>query len=204
MWSLTSRWTAFWRILNGIRGSFLKWSVGRPKRYLGMIHAPRRAARNVRVGDVGGLHRDVHRRVAHAEHDDVLALEDRGLDVLVGVQLRAGEAVCAREGRLGPARVPVVAVGDEDDVVLAHLAVVGLDRVDAVGAARHRLHARVEEDVVAEAEVVDVGVEVRGDLRVMRVVGVVGRHREVRVGHAVARGVDVQVAVGGRRAVAVA
>jgi hypothetical protein len=72
-----------------------------------------------------------------------------------------------------------------------------------VDAARHRLHARVEEDVIAEAEVVDVGVEVRGDLRVVRVVGVVGRHREVRVGHAIARRVDVQVAVGGRRAVAV-
>src|SRR5205823_6119312 len=56
----------------------------------------------------------------------------------------------------------------------------------------------------SEAEVVDVGVEVGGDLRVVGEVGVVGGHRVVGVGHALARGVDVQRAVGGRQAVLVA
>ena len=36
------------RSLTGSRGSFGSWSTGRPKRYFGRIHAPRRAARNVR------------------------------------------------------------------------------------------------------------------------------------------------------------
>ena len=62
---------------------------------------------------------DVHGGVAHAEHDDRLVAEEAGVlaGVVVRVDLRAGEAVLARERRLGPARVPVVAVGDEQRVV---------------------------------------------------------------------------------------
>ena len=58
-------------------------------------------------------------------------------------------------------------------------------------------------DQLAQAEVVDVFVEVRCDLRVVGEVRVGGRHREVRVLHARARGVDEQVAVGGGHAVGV-
>ncbi len=63
-------------------------------------------------GDVGGLDGDVHGGVAHAEDDDVAVGEERVVDVGVGVQLLAGEGVGAGEGGFGPARVPVVAVGD--------------------------------------------------------------------------------------------
>ena len=46
------------------------------------------ARRQIGVGGhIGGLDGDVHRRVAHAEHDDVLAREDRIVHVGVGVQL---------------------------------------------------------------------------------------------------------------------
>ena len=51
---------------------------------------------------------------------------------------------------------------------------------------------------------VDVVVEVARDVRVVREVGIRLRHREVRVLHALARGVDVQRAVGRRHPVAVA
>ncbi len=45
-WAMTMRSMTRWRIGHGMRGSFLStWSIGRPKTYLGRIHAPRRAAR---------------------------------------------------------------------------------------------------------------------------------------------------------------
>ena len=153
---------------------------------------------------VAGVHRDVHRAVAHAEHDDPLAVELALVLVVVGVDLLDLRAVGAGEGGLGPAHVPVVAVGDEHRVVAVGLAGVGAQRVDAVGVALDVLDAGLEADAVAEAEVVDVAVEVRGDLRVVREVRVVGRHREVRVLHALARRVDVQRAVGAAHRVLVA
>ena len=155
-------------------------------------------------GDVGGLDGDVHGAVAHAEDDDVLAGEERVVDVGVGVHLLAGERVGAGEGRFGPARVPVVAVGDEQRVVGARLAAVERDLPGAVLAAVGVLDAGLEVDVRAQAEVVDVVVEVLADVGVVGEVGIGGGHREVRVVHALARDVDEQVAVGGRHPVAVA
>ena len=119
------------------------------------------------------------------------------------MHLLARERVRARERRFGPARVPVVAVGDEQRVVAARLAAVELDRPDAVLVACGVLDAGLEGDLLAQAEVVDVVVEVGRDLRVVGEVRIGLRHREVRVLHARARGVDEQVAVGGRHAVAV-
>ncbi len=66
------------------------------------------------------------------------------------------------------------------------------------------LDAGVEGDVGAQAEVVEVVVEVLADVGVVGEVGVGGGHGEVGVGHALARDVDEQVAVGGGHAVAVA
>ena len=77
------------------------------------------------------------------------------------------------------------------------------DLPDAVGAPRGALDAGLEADAVAHAEVVDVVVEVLRDVGVVREVGIGLRHREVRVLHALARGVDVQRAVGGRHPVGV-
>ena len=156
------------------------------------------------LGDVGGLDRDVHRAVAHPEDQRAPAGEEVAVAVVVGVDLRAGERLVAGEHRLRPARVPVVAVGDDERVEALDRPVRELEVPDAVRAAAGVRDGRLEADRVADAEVVDVGVEVRRDLRVVRVVGIAPRHREVRELHPVARGVDVQPAVGGRHPVAVA
>ncbi len=120
------------------------------------------------------------------------------------MQLLALERVATREGRFRPARVPVMAVGDEQRVVAARLAALEPQRPDAVLVARGVLDPRLEDDLIAEAEMVDVVVEVRRDLRVMGEVRIGLRHREVRVLHPLARGVDEQVAVGRRHPVLVA
>ena len=60
-----------------------------------------------------------HGRVADPEHQHPLAAQHVGLAVVVGVDLLAVELVRARERRLGPARVPVVAVGDQHRAVAA-------------------------------------------------------------------------------------
>jgi hypothetical protein len=98
----------------------------------------------------------------------------------------------------------VVAVGHEQRVEALGRAVVERQLPGAVAQAPSPAHERLEADAVAEAEVVDVGVEVAGDLRVVRVVRIGLGHREVRVLHPVARGVDVQLPVGRRHAVAIA
>src|SRR5207248_8684581 len=82
------------------------------------------------VGDVGGVDGDVHRAVAHAEDHDPLAAQLLGVGVVVRVHLAPVEP--AGEGGLGPARIPVVAVGHEHGVVAARLAALELDLPDAV------------------------------------------------------------------------
>ena len=156
------------------------------------------------LGGLRGLDRDVHRRVAHAEHDDALAGEERRVvaEVVVRVHLDALEDVHALEGRpaAGPSggRWRPAARGSRavSPVSSAHppAALVRLRVLDA----------GVERDPLAQAEVVDVGVEVGRDLGVVREVRIVGRHREVRVGHPVAARVDVQRAVGRGHPVGVA
>ena len=153
---------------------------------------------------VGGIDGDVHRRVAHAEDDDVLAGDLGLLLVVVGVHLLAGEVLAARKRRLRPARVPVMPVGDDHGVVGRRLAVAGADLEPPVGQALDVLDPDPEPDPVAEAEVVDVVVEVLGDVVVTGEVGIGLRHREVRELHALAGGVDVQRSVGGRDPVVVA
>ena len=66
------------------------------------------------------------------------------------------------------------------------------------------LDPRIERDLLAQAEVIDVAVEVLLDVGVMREVRIAARHREIGVGHALARDVDEQVPVGGRHPVAIA
>ena len=158
-----------------------------------------------RSGREARLHRDVHRRVAHPEDDHApVAEEGRILSrVVVRVDLEAGEPVAAREPGLRPARIPVVAVGDDQRVVAPAAAVVEDDLPGAVGGRGGAIDAGLEADPVAEAEVVDVGVEVLRDLRVMGEVGIRRRHREVGELHPGARRVDVQRAVRRRHPVAV-
>ena len=68
---------------------------------------------------VGGVHGDVHRGVAHPHHDHPPAGELARFLVVVGVDLLAVEG--ARDRGLRPARKPVVAVGDEQRVVVTDL-----------------------------------------------------------------------------------
>ncbi len=92
------------------------------------------------------------------------------------MQLGPLERIGTGKDRFGPARVPVVAVGHEQGVVLAYVAltVPALDRhlPHAVRASSGVLDARLEGDVLAQAEVVDVVVEVLLDVRVMGEVGI--------------------------------
>jgi len=78
------------------------------------------------AGDERRLDRDVHGGVAHAEHDDGLAAELLGVlpGVLVRVQLLSGEPLVPRKRRLGPARIPVMPVRDDQRVVRAFSATV--------------------------------------------------------------------------------
>ena len=158
-----------------------------------------------RTRDPGGLHGDVGRRVADPQHHHPLAGEHLGRAVVVGMQLLAREL--ARERRLRPARVPVVAVGDDHVVVVPRpdLVVVSGARGDVVARAlgRHARHLGPEGDPRPQPEVVDELVEVRRDLPMARVVGKVGRHRVGGVLHRIARGVDVQRLVRRRHAVVV-
>jgi hypothetical protein len=160
------------------------------------------------------LDRDVGGRVADPEHQHPLASEDVGGLVVVSVQLLALELVLARKRRFGPAGVPVMPIGDEHRPV--NRRILG-PRVTLAPAdppepcplpvpLPHRLdpgHLGAKPDPVAEAEVIDVGVEVPGDLEVVGVVGIVLGHREGRVGHRPPRGVDVQRAIRRRHPVVV-
>ena len=152
------------------------------------------------LADPRGLDGDVDRRVADPEDEDALADQDVGLAVVVDVDLLARELLRAGEGRFGPARVPVVAVGDEDGAVALRAPLAGgiLEGDLPLPVDGHRRdHFGAEGDPLAQAEALDVVVEVLGDLPVAGVVGVVGRHREGAVGHQLAGAVDVQRAVGG-------
>jgi hypothetical protein len=132
----------------------------------------------------------------HPQDDHALVREDRVVHVGVGMELEPREGVGAGEGWFWPAWQPVVTVGDEQRVVSAALAGVELDRPRAVLATCGVLHAGLERDPLAKAEVIDVFLEVRRYLRVVGEVRIGVGHREVRVLHPRARGVDEQVAVG--------
>jgi hypothetical protein len=154
--------------------------------------------------DTRGLHRDVGRRVADAEHEHVPVDEALvGLAVEVGVELIAGEALLAGEGRRGKLRIPMVPVGDHDRVIGESTAVVERHSPAAVALGGDERDIRAKADPIAKAEVVDVVVEVTGDLAVVGVVRKVLRHRIARLLHHLAGGVDEQRAVGGRQPVVV-
>ena len=118
---------------------------------------------------------------------------------------RPSNASLPGNARLGPARVPVVAVGDEQHVVARACTPASSVSSQPPSARSSARAIGVSKRILSrKPKRVDVGVEVRRDLRVVREVRVRPRHREVRELHAVARRVDVQVAVGGRHPVAVA
>ena len=153
---------------------------------------------------VGGLDGDVHRGVARADDEDVAILELVAGAVVVGMDLLARER--ARVAGLGPAGIPVVAVGDHHRVIGAGMRpdrAVGRHQPAAGRVGLDPRHPRVEGDRVPEPEVVDVGLEVGLDLVVAGVGRIVRRHREVGERHARARGVDLEGLVAGGLAVGV-
>ena len=168
-----------------------------PHREVGLARVPRR------------LHGDVGRGVADPQHHDRLAREELRRAVVVRMDLLAREVLAAGEGRLRPARVPVVTVGDQDVVVVSGLDGPGIlarsdrDVPAATLGLRHLGHLGPEGDGVAQPEVVHEVVEVAGDLPVARIVGQARRHRPRGVLHRLAGGVDVQRAVGRADAVVV-
>ena len=157
-------------------------------------------------GDPRGLDGDVDRGVADPEHQHPLADQHLGLAVVVGVELFPLELLGAGEGRLGPARVPVVPIGDENGPVAGGLPVaVGVldGHLPVVAGRLDRDHLGAEADLLGQAEALGVVVEVLGDVLMAGVVRVVLRHRECLVGHELAGAVDVQGAVSGGLAVVV-
>jgi hypothetical protein len=93
---------------------------------------------------------------------------------------------------LGPLRVPVVAVGDDERVVLLRIAASGGDLPDAV-VAPPRLHDRgLEADMRVQAEVLGVVAEVTVNLSVAGIGGNIFRHGIVPVFHHARVGIDVQ------------
>ena len=105
------RWTASGRRLRERPAPARRWAW--TPTYFGTIQAPRRIARKVAVRVPRSLDGQVGGRVADPEHHDPLAAHHVGLLVGVDVDLLALERVLPLECRLGPARVPVVAVRDD-------------------------------------------------------------------------------------------
>ena len=67
-------------------------------------------------GPLGELRGDIHGRIAHAHHDDVLAAHIHRIEgIAVGVGVEGGAVEMA--GKVRQARIPVVAVADEEDVI---------------------------------------------------------------------------------------
>ena len=144
------------------------------------------------VGDLRAVGGHVTGRVADAEHQHPLAGVGLRLPVVVRVELLAGEGIGPGEGRGRQPRVPVVAVRHQHGVVPAGalFAAVAMPRGNvprAVGATLDPGDLGAELDVLAEAEVLDVVVEVGGDGSVAKIVRVVARHFERGVLHAVPR-----------------
>ena len=149
-------------------------------------------SRDALARELGG---DVHGAVADPDHQHALAVHVErvgGAEVVVGVDRLAVEA--AREVRV--ARVPVVAVADDQEVELLRGAVLERDPPAALGLALGALDRGLEADPVAQRERVGVAPQVLLDLGVVGVVRVVLAHRHVAEADAVAGGVDVQRLVG--------
>ncbi len=152
------------------------------------------------VGDPRGLDRDVDRGVADPKHQNPLALQHIGLAVVMHVHLLAGELLRAGKGRFGPARVPVVAVGNEHGSVANGLPLpIGIRNRD-LPLPVSRLDAHnfgPKPNLVRQPEVLDVVVEISSNLEVARVIGVVIGHRKRLERHQLPRAVDVQRAIRG-------
>ena len=165
--------------------------------------APRRDEQLLRDRLLRQLGGDIHRRIAHADHEHaspthVMRLERRQIGM--GMHLDAVERAreirgctdpsdgrCRRTARHRSRVSPF-------DSATCHSA--SLPRT-----ARFTLVFSVMS--FAQAEAVDIGVEIVGDLRMVRIVGIIRRNRKILELHAMLRGVDVQRLVAGAAAVGI-
>ena len=86
-----------------------------------------------------------------------------------------------------PAWVPMVAIGDDKCVIEAVLAIRQADLPAVVGKLLGRGDIGVEADLRTQIELVDIGLEIAGHLRMMRKVGEIPRHREIAESAAIPR-----------------
>ena len=138
---------------------------------------------------------DVDRAVADPHDEHALSMEIQGgtrVDILVGVDLGPVEG----SGEVGVARVPMVAITDEQRIEVLLAAVAERDAPPSPGPALGSLDARVETDTVAQRERVGVIAKPLEDMRVVRIVRIAIRHRKIAEGDRRLGYVDVQRAVG--------
>ena len=174
-------------------------SAGLPSMYFGSTHTPRRIEMNS-LSAIGRWESSEEMSIAELPVPTTITVLPRksyGVErvaVVVGVDRYPSNV----PGYVGHARVPVVAVGDDQRVVAPRLTGRQRHRPPAAGERRASVTRGVERDRLAQAEVVDVVVEVLQELGVVREVGPVARHRVVLERQPPLGGVDVQRLVAGR------
>ena len=115
------------------------------------------------------------------------------------MDLRAAEAA----GIFGNARGPVMAIGNAQSVIVLHLAGRERDGPAATRLALRLFNPGVEADMLPQAEVIDVIVEVAQQQRMVRIVRPIGRHRIVLKGQPPLGCVDVQALIAGAHPVGI-
>ena len=148
------------------------------------------------VGEVGG---DVHRAVAHPDHQHPPAAEVLGGAVLERVQLLPAEV--ARVGRIRPLGHVVVPVGHHEGVGALALAALQLQLPSAAVERTRVAHACARSDPLAQPEAVDVALEVAAHRVAAGVVRRARRHRQLGELGPRPAGDQVQGAIGGGRPV---
>jgi hypothetical protein len=96
----------------------------------------------------------------------------------------------------------MVAIGDDKCVIEAALAIRQTDLPAVVGKPAGRDDFGVEADSGAQTELVDIGFEVAGHLRMMRKVGEIPWHREIAEGAAIPRRIQAERAISSGAAIA--
>ena len=163
---------------------------------------PRRDDQPARQGPLGQLRGDVHGRIAHAHHHHGLAADvHRIKGRAIGVGVKGHPVEMARIVRRP--RAPVVAIADKENVVMPCFTCRKRDVPEAICIAHSAGHGGVEGDGLAQAEMVDIVVEVLQQLAVVRKVRPAGGHGIVLKGQTPLGRIDVQALVAGRVAVRV-
>lgn len=88
-----------------------------------------------------------------------------------------------------------MSIGHQQRVVVAHRPALKRDLPRPIAVPDGMLDCGIESDLIAEPEMIDVGIEVGGNVRVMRVERYSLGHGKVRIGHAWAGAIDVQRAI---------